>query len=899
MTSMNPETVDKIAGSTASENQETSKKKWTKVPNPRRRKAESVPMDEPVDPDAEEQTVPCSLLQEKAVKTLQYCTGLGNTVSEEMLIEYAIPPLLLEMAQNVYIDETTPVMVNKVELPGRPTRPVDFGVFQSTYVPLLNNAAERLKKQKFSSRKEAFLVLCQMIRSYVPSLSAHKGKSCKWSENYTCSTVNHRTKTVEGKDCCCWGAKLEQQPDGSFRFTSIDDFNLHQEGCIKNLVRFGPLEVDFQESFPVASRSLVAKILKQPVVDETTVLMRKNRSKALLKKVDIEHLTKLVKDLDPIPQVCNYSLESVGTKEKPNEAYRLLQLLTQFQKNDGAFAKAFFEKDHKERLCLSMMSFIWPEGINLLRSHSDAIFCDSMWNVNEEGDYILTIVVVDKEEKLRLAASAIAFRESLDNWTQLFRWVKECVREFDPECIITDGADFIHRAFTRAMEKEVWHASCWWHRNRAVKRMFGKIGALAKNLQTMVYADSVEELLERENFVTLKLNELKNSHPRNASFRKCDLEKLYNILKDIGDHSFVTIPVFTGGTLSNSYAESINSCLRKIGLTACSSRMESLFVLRNYCSAGVHSIKGYSKAREVLLQTYMEPKVIEVVSNGVLRHQAKHLEQTEKVCKILREDGPSTVVEELIEKKLDKDWLIQRRAERIVTWEEGSDKVSCSCNALVYRGMPCLHIARVAIAKNYKIPLSCFHNRYRYVPPPPPPPSPPAHCECASADLPPSPPVDHAGQEQPGSSNAAVEQVRPSCASRDKSCSVTETFVSEAELHSTESYLNAKFSDPQSLRVRGEFRSIELTVLRDYSPYVSLEEMLQTIEHLRSYFKTKIDELGAEASDVQTVVPRATCKVGLNSYKTVPLRVAHESSEALKRNGQELGRDPKRRNVDG
>jgi len=62
------------------------------------------------------------------------------------------------MAQKVYIDETTPVMVNKVELPGRSTRPVDFGVFQSTYVPLLNNAAEKLKKQKFSSRKEAFLV---------------------------------------------------------------------------------------------------------------------------------------------------------------------------------------------------------------------------------------------------------------------------------------------------------------------------------------------------------------------------------------------------------------------------------------------------------------------------------------------------------------------------------------------------------------------------------------------------------------------------------------------------------------------------------------------------------------------------------------------------------------------
>lgn len=34
-----------------------------------------------------------------------------------------------------------------------------------------------------------------------------------------------------------------------------------------------------------------------------------------------------------------------------------------------------------------------------------------MWNINEDGDHILTIVVVNKEEKLRLAASAVTFGE--------------------------------------------------------------------------------------------------------------------------------------------------------------------------------------------------------------------------------------------------------------------------------------------------------------------------------------------------------------------------------------------------------------------------------------------------------------------------------------------------------
>ena len=87
----------------------------------------------------------------------------------------------------------------------------------------------------------------------------------------------------------------------------------------------------------------------------------------------------------------------MSPKEGANEAYRLLQMLTYLEVNDGAHAKAFFQRDKKGRLCLSMMSFIWPQGRDLLKTHGDAIFCDSMWTVNEDGDHILTIVVVDRD----------------------------------------------------------------------------------------------------------------------------------------------------------------------------------------------------------------------------------------------------------------------------------------------------------------------------------------------------------------------------------------------------------------------------------------------------------------------------------------------------------------------
>jgi len=184
------------------------------------------------------------------------------------------------------------------------------------------------------------------------------------------------------------------------------------------------------------------------------------------------------------------------------------------------------------------------------------------------------------------------------HWQTFFRWVKECVPSFDPDCVVSDGADYIHTAFNEAVKPKVLHAICWWHKNRAVKRLFGIMGAIAKSLQTMVYADTVDELIKRENRVKEILDRINTDQLKDASIRKRQIEELYNTLSDITDHTFITLPVFT----ANSYTESINSCLRKIGLTALgTSRLESIFLLRSYCKSCVPVIKTYSKERRVLL----------------------------------------------------------------------------------------------------------------------------------------------------------------------------------------------------------------------------------------------------------------------------------------------------------
>lgn len=238
------------------------------------------------------------------------------------------------------------------------------------------------------------------------------------------------------------------------------------------------------------------------------------------------------------------------------------------------------------------------------------------------------------------------------------------------------------------------------------KKLYGTIGAIARNLQTMVFADTVEKLMQAEETMKKKLDELKTDRHRDASTRKSDVQKLYNDLRAVSDTAFVALKVFTGGTLSNSYAESINNSLRKSGLIAFgTSRIDSIFALRKYCQASLHSITQCSRERQQKLEIYMQPDVIKFVSNGVLRHQAEQLDQAEENtrCKIVavQEEGQLSkyTVEEKITKHINKNWVLSKTVIRGVKWNRETDTIECSCNALTYRGMPCIHISRVAIEK--------------------------------------------------------------------------------------------------------------------------------------------------------------------------------------------------------
>lgn len=59
---------------------------------------------------------------------------------------------------------------------------------------------------------------------------------------------------------------------------------------------------------------------------------------------------------------------------------------------------------------------MWGGSQDLLRTHSDVIFCDSIWNVSKEKDRLLTIVVIDSDYKLKLAAMSLVHNEKEQDW---------------------------------------------------------------------------------------------------------------------------------------------------------------------------------------------------------------------------------------------------------------------------------------------------------------------------------------------------------------------------------------------------------------------------------------------------------------------------------------------------
>jgi len=254
----------------------------------------------------------------------------------------------------------------------------------------------------------------------------------------------------------------------------------------------------------------------------------------------------------------------------------------------------------------------------------------------------------------------------------------------------------------------------------------------------------------------------------------------------------------------------------------------------------------------------------------------------------------------------------------------------CSCNALVYNGMPCVHVVTAALANHVKISMPCFNKRFLREPSEHAPghedqlplsereennpslpeseendpslseseengPSLPEreendHPLSQSEDVDPQPPecpeMDSIPQVPAQDSSQMATHGENDITSNDDVSSTNDEdddivpcddILDADTQHITDSWLNTRFSDEESCKIRGLVQILEID-------FVTLRESGQPMENVVNYVETihrniqkKIRKLHEERSpNLNGVIPHPTKKVGKKTYAVVPRRVKQQ-----------------------
>ena len=728
----------------------------------------------------------------------------------------------------------------------------------------MDEAAKELKSMRFSSLDDAQLILCQMIRSFVPNLCAHfkvttKGKLGPLT-TFVCGSVRY---PKDPHDACKWKAKVREVKENGkivYMFTEIDSFTKHNLFCLKCHTRFTSVEVSFQSDVLPEVRAMLMTNMNQCMVREGTYTVRRFRKKQLLKtridssvkdRVSKQTIDPQVTDLD----LSNFSLDSSQEDSDelqraktmlPNEPKWILQYLSMIKEEDGAYAKACFVKELGFDT-LQSIHLMWPSGFDLLSKFGDVIFCDSMWNASNNGEYLLTIVVIDNENKLRLAAASVAYQENEETWKSFFSWVKTTIPAFNPKCIVTDGASYIPKAFEESIGRAV-HLTCWWHQREASKRKKGERKFLHQKVLAIVYAENAEELKQKVDDLTKKI--------KDANLEPNDQQELLKFVEKNVENALIKLRVFTGGTLTNSYAESINNRLRRFCLSYCCQSRDIISLLRNFCMYQVRPERDTFVPRPITKQL-MDDAVLVKVSKGVLATQQKMLKQVD-TCEItsVKTEMLQRVIKVTETKRiaLDTGYIFEKKTPWTVTWHSAEKEVHCTCNALTYKGMPCVHIACAAKANGLKIPLSCFNPRFYKEP------------VILSGD-----------QHQQNPEDASHLNPQPERSTYQQLDADTQ--------HITDAWLNSFYNDPDCIEVRGHAQALDTMFLKLLALGESKKKVIGLIHKFGKIVENALAKSARKNARNGTIrngmVPHARKRIRANSYKTVPLAVRKQRAKAL------------------
>ena len=589
-----------------------------------------------------------------------------------------------------------------------------FQEYLTTYVPVMDERFKYFLSITFSSWQEAVLVFNCAVRSYVCGFCVHQMGTYKSARRgkirlVQCHTRGHK-KAESNENFCGWAAHIEYN-DNSAKFTKIGSFSQHKFSCFRSFARLTSDEVSLRCGIPSNHLNGVMKRFGQCSRGKYAIYKRKSRSCAAVEGQLDQNFWEMLEKQEISESVSN---RNEIDAESDMEVTLILKYLSYLQKEQQMEVYATIGKtDAMIENQVSSINLMWKEGKALLRTHHDVIFCDSMWNVSLNSYYVLTIVVVDENYDIRLAALSLTREERKDSWKSFFEWVKKKQPAFNPKCVVTDGALYIDDGFRDAIGNKAEHIVCWWHQRENVLKKIGINRDVGRIFLKIALANTRRERQRLKE----DLKRIADANVEIAS--SANYQKMY---KNCSRTALISLNVFTAGTITNSYSESMNSLLRRAG---CDTKHRLITVLRRietFLSDHNNRVKHRFKPTAELLSVISD-EIIDKVTPGALCRFKNRVQKSIGCCRICKKTGNLVMVRErvLIRFQVRVGWNrhFHRQCRRrlkyvshVVCWSNGIPK--CSCNTLVYGGVPCAHIVACALAEQRKIPVECFNPRFYY-----------------------------------------------------------------------------------------------------------------------------------------------------------------------------------------
>ncbi|KAI3647122.1 hypothetical protein MP228_007343 [Amoeboaphelidium protococcarum] len=288
-------------------------------------------------------------------------------------------------------------------------------------------------------------------------------------------------------------------------------------------------------------------------------------------------------------QQITYKIRQLCPESMPESAEDVREFLKQMEESEGWISECHLDSEFR----LRAVYWLNPQMIDSLSKFGDVVVIDTTYNKNHFGMILATVVLQDKDGRLRFGGAALLSKEDSASFSSFIFWLREKAG-WNPSTVYTDGD--LALASVLDSISEVNHYLCMFHLKQN----------LSRNCRKLV---SDYDAFERE---FMRLASIRDANQFMAQWEKFlqDYPQCSIYLKRaLGGRNLKKWPkwamssAFTLDLISTSWAESLNAVLSRLlnaksKLSKVISEISSYQFKFNYEHSSVWREKDLSKTKQ-------------------------------------------------------------------------------------------------------------------------------------------------------------------------------------------------------------------------------------------------------------------------------------------------------------